>query len=111
MSTVDGNSHVIVVTHFYSSRESDACLWDRLSLPHSKMGNFLSNLLARLFADVPARVCMVGLDGAGKTTILYKLKFNEVVTTIPTIGFNVDTVNVNNLTMTVWDVGGQKKIR
>lgn len=35
---------------------------------------------------------MVGLEGAGKSTILYKLKLGEVVTTIPTIGFNVDTV-------------------
>ena len=35
---------------------------------------------------------MVGLDAAGKTTILYKLKLGEVVTTIPTIGFNVETV-------------------
>lgn len=33
-----------------------------------------------------------GLDAAGKTTILYKLKLGEVVTTIPTIGFNVETV-------------------
>ncbi len=75
------------------------------------MGNYLSNLLGRLFSDVPAKVCMVGLDGAGKTTVLYKLKFDEVVTTIPTIGFNVDTIQVKDLTMTVWDVGGQHKIR
>lgn len=34
---------------------------------------------------------MAGLDGAGMTTILYKLKFGEIVTTIPTIGFNVDS--------------------
>ena len=38
------------------------------------------------------RILMVGLDAAGKTTILYKLKLGEVVTTIPTIGFNVETV-------------------
>ena len=76
-----------------------------------KMGNFLSHLLDRLFASTPARVILIGLDNAGKTTILYKLKLNEVVTTIPTIGFNVDEVTVKNLTMTVWDVGGQTKIR
>ena len=35
---------------------------------------------------------MIGLDNAGKTTILYKLKFGEVVTIIPTIGFNVETI-------------------
>jgi len=57
------------------------------------------------------RMLMLGLDAAGKTTILYKLKLGDVVTTIPTIGFNVETVEYKNLSMTVWDVGGQKKIR
>ena len=54
---------------------------------------------------------MVGLDAAGKTTILYKLKLGEIVTTIPTIGFNVETVEYKNIRFTVWDVGGQDKIR
>ncbi|GBE59229.1 ADP-ribosylation factor [Babesia ovata] len=54
---------------------------------------------------------MVGLDASGKTTILYKLKLGEVVTTIPTIGFNVETVEYKNISFTVWDVGGQDKIR
>merc|ERR1712232_1075226 len=49
--------------------------------------------------------------GAGKTTILYKLKLGEIVTTIPTIGFNVETVEYKNIQFTVWDVGGQDKIR
>ncbi|XP_046584613.1 tripartite motif containing 13-like, partial [Haliotis rubra] len=48
----------------------------------------------------------------GKTTILYKLKLNEVVSTIPTIGFNVETVSpCKGVNFTVWDVGGQDKIR
>ena len=48
----------------------------------------------------------------GKTTILYKIKLNEVVSTIPTIGFNVETVSpVKGVSFTVWDVGGQDKIR
>ena len=54
---------------------------------------------------------MLGLDAAGKTTILYKMKLNELITTIPTVGFNVEEVSYQNLTMTVWDVGGQKTIR
>merc|ERR1719188_1892473 len=54
---------------------------------------------------------MVGLDAAGKTTVLYKLKLGEVVTTIPTIGFNVETVEYKNLSFQVWDIGGQDKIR
>ncbi len=53
----------------------------------------------------------VGLDAAGKTTVLYKLKLGEIVTTIPTIGFNVETVEYKNISFTVWDVGGQDKIR
>uniref|UniRef100_A0A2K5CRS8 ADP ribosylation factor 1 n=1 Tax=Aotus nancymaae TaxID=37293 RepID=A0A2K5CRS8_AOTNA len=57
------------------------------------------------------RILMVGLDAAGKTTILYKLKLGEIVTTIPTIGFNVETVECKNISFTVWDVGGQDKIR
>jgi ADP-ribosylation factor protein 1 len=85
---------------------------------------------------------MVGLDAAGKTTILYKLKLGEIVTTIPNCypnsacyvgnwktlrgmrmltlirsrfathaGFNVETVDYKNISFTVWDVGGQDKIR
>ena len=53
------------------------------------------------------RILMVGLDAAGKTTILYKLKLGEVVNTIPTIGFNVETVEYKNISFNVWDVGGQ----
>ena len=54
---------------------------------------------------------MVGLDAAGKTTILYRLRLGEVVNTVPTIGFNVETVQYGNKTFTVWDVGGQEQIR
>merc|ERR1719223_1719901 len=57
------------------------------------------------------RILMVGLDAAGKTTILYKLKLGEVATTIPTVGFNVKEVQYKNINFTVWDVGGQDKIR
>lgn len=44
-------------------------------------------------------VLMLGLDAAGKTTVLYKLQLGEVVTTIPTIGFNVESIKYKNLTM------------
>merc|ERR1711865_1146300 len=54
---------------------------------------------------------MVGLDAAGKTTVLYKLKLGEVLTTVPTIGFNVETVEYKSIRFTVWDIGGQDKIR
>jgi len=75
------------------------------------MGLAFSALWQRLFGKKEMRILMVGLDAAGKTTILYKLKLGEVVTTIPTIGFNVETVEYKNISFTVWDVGGQDKIR
>ncbi|KAM7002207.1 ADP-ribosylation factor 4-like [Tautogolabrus adspersus] len=75
------------------------------------MGLTVSNLFNRLFGKRQMRILMVGLDAAGKTTILYKLKLGEIVTTIPTIGFNVETVEYKNISFTVWDVGGQDKIR
>ena len=50
------------------------------------MGAFLSRNFPSLFGSRQMRILMVGLDAAGKTTILYKLKLNENVTTIPTIG-------------------------
>jgi len=59
----------------------------------------------------PQRIVMLGLDNGGKTTILYKLKMGEVVSTTPTIGFNVETVTRKNVTFSVWDVGGQDQIR
>eukprot|EP00074_Homo_sapiens_P082399 XP_016856722.1 ADP-ribosylation factor 1 isoform X1 [Homo sapiens] len=75
------------------------------------MGNIFANLFKGLFGKKEMRILMVGLDAAGKTTILYKLKLGEIVTTIPTIGFNVETVEYKNISFTVWDVGGQDKIR
>ncbi|CAG8538599.1 3888_t:CDS:2 [Acaulospora colombiana] len=49
------------------------------------MGLSISKLLQGLFGKKEMRILMVGLDAAGKTTILYKLKLGEIVTTIPTI--------------------------
>ncbi|XP_051865310.1 ADP-ribosylation factor 3a isoform X3 [Pristis pectinata] len=71
----------------------------------------IATSLRSLFGKKEMRILMVGLDAAGKTTILYKFKLGEIVTTIPTIGFNVETVEYRNISFTVWDVGGQDKIR
>merc|ERR1712050_798636 len=75
------------------------------------MGFAFSKIWQRMIGKQDMRILMVGLDAAGKTTILYKLKLGEVVTTIPTIGFNVETVEYRNICYTVWDVGGQDRIR
>jgi len=54
---------------------------------------------------------MIGLDSAGKTTVLYRLKFNQYMNTAPTIGFNCEKVRFNGSSFTLWDVGGQDKLR
>jgi len=66
------------------------------------MGLSFGKLFGKLFGKKDVRILMVGLDAAGKTTILYKLKLGEIVTTIPTIGFNVETVEYKNISFTVW---------
>eukprot|EP00042_Codosiga_hollandica_P045883 m.473052 g.473052 ORF g.473052 m.473052 type:complete len:179 (-) comp57118_c0_seq3:790-1326(-) len=71
----------------------------------------MGNLLKKMFGDKEMRILMLGLDAAGKTTILYQLKLGEPVTTIPTVGFNVETVTYKKVKFNVWDVGGQDKIR
>lgn len=71
------------------------------------MGALLNKVLNVLgAAKTETRILMLGLDGAGKTTILYKLKLGEAVSSVPTIGFNVERLEYKNLTMNVWDVGG-----
>ena len=57
------------------------------------------------------KVLLLGPDGVGKTTLLYLLKMNEIVTTIPTIGFNVEDLDYKDRKITMWDIGGGGKIR
>ncbi|KAG6421230.1 hypothetical protein SASPL_117780 [Salvia splendens] len=75
------------------------------------MGIVFTRLFSSLFGNKEARILVLGLDNAGKTTILYRLQMGEVVSTIPTIGFNVETVQYNNIKFQVWDLGGQTSIR
>jgi ADP-ribosylation factor protein 1 len=64
-----------------------------------------------LFAKKESRALMLGIEATGKTTLLYRMKLGEVVTTIPTIGFNVETISSRKGDVTVWDVGGQPAIQ
>ncbi len=57
------------------------------------------------------KICIVGLDNAGKTTILYQFLMNEVVHTSPTIGSNVEEVVWKNIHFIMWDLGGQESLR
>ena len=63
------------------------------------------------FSEMKAKILLLGLDAAGKTTILYKLKLGETVNSVPTIGFNVEEVKYKDLCFTVWDMGAQTGLR
>uniref|UniRef100_A0A8C5ZJQ1 Uncharacterized protein n=1 Tax=Marmota marmota marmota TaxID=9994 RepID=A0A8C5ZJQ1_MARMA len=65
----------------------------------------------RLFNHQEHKVIIVGLDNAGKTTILYQFSMNEVVHTSPTIGSNVEEIVINNTRFLMWDIGGQESLR
>ena len=77
------------------------------------MGIFFSRLFQSLFGSKEVRILILGLDNAGKTTILYRLQNDDdaVVQTIPTIGFNVEVLQYKNIKFQVWDLGGQTSIR
>ncbi|KAL0092378.1 ADP-ribosylation factor family-domain-containing protein [Phycomyces blakesleeanus] len=75
------------------------------------MGIVFSGLWNRLFSKTEVKIIIVGLDNAGKTTILYKLLMNQVVTTTPTIGSNVEEVEYKNIKFLMWDIGGQESLR
>lgn len=74
------------------------------------MSSIIHRLLNRLFPGSSSSITILGLGSSGKTTLLYFLKLGEIVQTIPTIGFNVETVDIvtakgNFFRMTGWDVG------
>ncbi|XP_006811988.1 ADP-ribosylation factor-like protein 4C [Saccoglossus kowalevskii] len=84
------------------------------------MGSGSSRTRRSLLEHIPAfqslQIVMLGLDDSGKTTALYRLKFNEFINSVPTIGFNVEKVKPSSgkakgTNFTFWDVGGQDKIR
>ncbi|XP_068452224.1 ADP-ribosylation factor-like protein 4D [Clinocottus analis] len=76
------------------------------------MGNQLTDMAPGLQA---VHVVVIGLDSAGKTSLLYRLKLREFVETIPTKGFNTERIRVpvgsGSSSFQVWDVGGQEKLR
>ncbi|GMT14972.1 hypothetical protein PFISCL1PPCAC_6269, partial [Pristionchus fissidentatus] len=70
--------------------------------------------LVRSFKSAPEkdiRILLLGLDNAGKTTLLKKLSSEELTNVTPTKGFNVKTINSHGITLNVWDIGGQRAIR
>lgn len=77
------------------------------------MGIFLSTLWDRWFggAGREFKLVMVGLDNAGKTTLLYRLALGEAVVATPTVGSNVERLQHGGVTLEVWDLGGQQGLR
>ncbi|MES1917164.1 MAG: hypothetical protein MHM6MM_008920 [Cercozoa sp. M6MM] len=75
------------------------------------MGNLLSSIVKMFSGMDESRLIVVGLDAAGKTTLLYNLKLGQNIVTIPTIGFNVERLQYKNLEFEAWDIGGQEHIR
>jgi len=76
------------------------------------MGQLFSSLWATLFPSSRTyRLVLVGLDNAGKTTILYRLHLGQAVETHPTVGCNVESWSHRNLAFEVWDLGGQANLR
>lgn len=71
----------------------------------------LTKLFEQVLGKTEARLVMLGLDGAGKSTILMKSKFGEAPNTIPTIGFNVEEVQFGKVSFNIWDIGGQTQLR
>ena len=69
---------------------------------------FLSELKAKT-QEMDKKILFLGLDNAGKTTLLFKLKEDEFKETVPTIGLNVEQIKYRNMTLTLWDVGGQAR--
>jgi small GTP-binding protein len=80
------------------------------NIHQTQMGTAISRI-SSIFSKKKYTMIMVGLDAAGKTTILYQLKLNDVISTSPTIGFNIEQIDYKNLQMTIWDIGGQDKLR
>lgn len=57
------------------------------------------------------RILILGLDNAGKTTILKKFNGEDIYEISPTLGFNISTLEFQGYKLNVWDVGGQQTIR
>uniref|UniRef100_A0A9L0IF93 ARF like GTPase 5C n=3 Tax=Equus asinus TaxID=9793 RepID=A0A9L0IF93_EQUAS len=74
------------------------------------MGQLIAKLMG-IFGKQEHKVIIVGLDNAGKTTILYQFLMNEVVHTCPTIGSNVEEIVLKNTHFLMWDIGGQEALR
>jgi small GTP-binding protein len=76
------------------------------------MGSLFSSISAWISGKQEVRVLILGLDFAGKTTILCRLWLNTAVAQVaPTVALNLENVEIGNLRLQIWDLGGQNQIR
>lgn len=68
------------------------------------MGNFC-------LCQKEVRLILIGIDLAGKTTVMNQLRYKEAKPTTPTVGFNFESIQYKNMNLNIWDTGGQYKIR
>ncbi|CAN9098064.1 unnamed protein product [Alternaria alternata] len=71
----------------------------------------LSILRKARLKDKEMRILMLGLDNAGKTTIVKKIMNEDVNSVSPTLGFIIKTIEYDGYKLNIWDVGGQKTLR
>ena len=71
------------------------------------MGKFVS----KMFENEEIKILMLGLDSSGKTTILYNMREETCLSTIPTIGYELETVVYKKTKLNVFDIGGQRNVR
>ena len=57
------------------------------------------------------RLLMLGLDNAGKTTVVKKFNGQDIDLIPPTLGFNIETLEYRGFKLNIWDVGGQTSLR
>lgn len=72
------------------------------------MGLIFSKFWQRLFKSNPMRIIMVGLDAAGKSTILYRLELGEILRSAPIVGLDLEQVRNRNISITSWDTCGYR---
>lgn len=106
--------HDIKISQVSIGNRADV-FWLFFSHPHLSF-HFFQGLLSllrklRTTPDKELRILLLGLDNAGKTTLLKQLASEEVTHVTPTAGFNIKSVAADGFKLNVWDIGGQSKIR
>ncbi|KAL4481383.1 hypothetical protein ABPG72_010536 [Tetrahymena utriculariae] len=75
------------------------------------MGQLILKALNSLQSKKQRRILMLGLDAVGKNTILYQMKLQGQIQNVPTVGFNIESVEYKNLKLIIWDIVDQWKLK